>query len=243
MSLSGNVLDLASRVAREVNAVKSFSIQRSNHVGSQLASTISNLSSAIDERTTLFGRDLGAGGTLPLTNLRRGDVYNLNGALMQYDGAAWVSINPNVGGDARYIVAAGGTINIAAGGNGLRVPLTRSEYTSPDVTPNAALNLFTLNRAGLWRIVANARYAVPAAGVGICYLSDSVGASGVGNIFAAQTMSPAAAVAWDVNLSIEKRFAVGQEIALWAYASAATNIDTFSARNQRTSIALSWVRP
>jgi len=188
-------------------------------------------------------RDLGAGSVLPSTGLRRGDHYNLNGALMVYDGSAWLNVNPNIGGDARYVVTALSTLNIAAGGNGLRVPLKTSEYTTADVTPNANSDLFTLNRAGLWEITANARFGIPAGGVGIFYISDDIGAGGNANTFASSTQNPVNAITCDFNLSLTKRFAVGQTLAIWAFCSAAAIIDTGAGRHVRTSISLKWVRP
>ncbi|MEC3974732.1 hypothetical protein [Amycolatopsis sp. H20-H5] len=201
------------------------------------------------------------GGVITLTDLRKGtsllggvrpllpgdalaDQSNLSGDL-RWTGStldmwrgsdgSWqpVALSGAGSGFAKYTDT--GTQGIT-GGVETRIKLRGATVSCPDVTPNAALDRFTLNRSGVWSLTAALRAPNSSIGDKITWISDAnTFATGRNN---SQTIATAS-VYQASTVSKEDRFSAGDSVSMWHYTNQSF---TLGVVDQMPCMTLTWVR-
>lgn len=154
------------------------------------------------------------------------------GVLLLWSGTAWRVLDG--GGHARYN-STGAAVTAMGTSVAMKVAFPTAEDAHPDISVDAANQVFTLNRAGLWHIDAVVNIGIATAGRFLVYINDGVGTT----TYAAHATIPGAAGSIEPPVSTTKRFAAGSTISIGAYSTPAGSSMVSGAR---TNVAFTFLR-
>lgn len=171
-------------------------------------------------------------------------IYNTTDAFIyRYTGSAWVAFAS--GGDtsklheARYYNDAAQSL---ADATVVTLQFPDIQYSSADVTASGTGNsVFTLNRAGVWRISANVRIvsATGTNGERLISIRELTNASAT----LASSRDTSQTIPVTLNCSTTKRFAVNSQVDIVAFQQSTAARNTEPVFPKMIHIALTWLRP
>lgn len=160
--------------------------------------------------------------------------------IYRWTGSAWQAVaHTAADGHARYTTPASYPL---PGSTTRKVYLASALTATADVSITAGGistgSYFTLNRGGIWSCVGGVAFGNGAG-------------SNFRSVFLADDVNTAVLQAnsgrndttlLTLNVALEKRFAAGQRIALWAYHETTADVDVLDS-GEETSLSLTWLRP
>ncbi|MEC3975080.1 hypothetical protein [Amycolatopsis sp. H20-H5] len=144
------------------------------------------------------------------------------------------TMGATVQGHAAYLDT--GTQGIASGTE-TRLKLRGAITGCPEVSSNAGLDQFTLNRAGVWSLVGSIRAPNSQPGDKLLWIASgasfTTGRDNSASIYGSQLYQAATVVK-------ETRFAAGDVVSLWHYAQTGYTLGVI---DSTPSLKLTWIRP
>lgn len=157
--------------------------------------------------------------------------------IYRYTGSAWLGVQHTAAG-AGYARYERWTTQAISSGTVTKLAFTTAASTHADVTANGSFDVFTLNRAGTWRIAATSGYPSGTGSGRALWLGDSTDTARY------EFVNVASNTGWITALHVTTtiRVSAAHQVAAFTYQDSGTSQDT-EATQVRPSLTFFWEGP